>query len=270
MKSQSELNWVFILVAGAIILAFFTGFAFKYKDLQEEKTSIELVTTLDNALTSLKSSPFNTYDEITLPFNVEITCNNIIINEESFETNNLLFSKAQLEDKMLIYYKQFNIPFKVADFYFITDLKQKYHIIYDSSTQAYITKLINDLPEELAEKFSSSNLQKSQANVKNIEIKNLNNNKIKVNSQELYLNQDLIYAAIFSDNFNCAYDKIKEETSNTVSVYEDKIITLNYPGCSYSQFLSYLDKIKEFDLSYINSIDSLNYDLAAQNCPTLY
>ena len=95
MKSQSELNWIFIIVAGAIILIFLTGFAFKYKSLQEEKTSIELVNTLDNTLTSLKSSPFNTCDEISLPFEVQVTCNDIKINDQRFTTNNLLFSKSK-------------------------------------------------------------------------------------------------------------------------------------------------------------------------------
>ena len=113
MKAQAELNWAFILISGAIILVFFTAFAFKYKSLQEEKLAIELLNNLDNTLTRLKSTPYTTYDEINLPVEVEITCDKIKINDQNFKTNNLLFSQAKLKNKMLIYYKQFKAPFKI-------------------------------------------------------------------------------------------------------------------------------------------------------------
>ena len=100
MKSQSELNWVFILIIGAIILAFFTAFAFKYKSLQDEKTSIEILNTMDNSLTSLKTSPYATFDSINLPLDVQVTCNNLIINEKTYATKNLLFSQKKLSKKM--------------------------------------------------------------------------------------------------------------------------------------------------------------------------
>lgn len=270
MRSQSELNWVFILVAGAIILVFFTGFAFKYKDLQEQKTAIEILTTLDNTLTSFKSSPYKTFDEINLPIKLEITCNEIKVNNENFKTNNLLFSQARLKNKMFIYYVPFKAPFKISDFYLISDLNRKFHLVHDSSTQSYIIELINNLPQELQRKFTYSTLQKNEANVKNVQIKSLNNNKISIDNQEIYLNDDLVYAAIFSDNFNCMQEKINKEINNAVNVYKNKALTLNKPNCNYNAFLTYLDKIKENDFTYVNSIETLNEDLTNDNCPTLY
>ena len=79
MKSQSQFNWIFIIIAGAIILAFFVNFALKYKSLQEEKISVELLINLDNALFNLQASPFNTFDVVNVPKDLEITCNNFKI-----------------------------------------------------------------------------------------------------------------------------------------------------------------------------------------------
>src|SRR3989344_3360325 len=179
MKSQAEFNWIFIIIAGAIILAFFTGFAFKYKALQEEKISVQLLTRLDNTLSSLKSSPFRTLDKINLPNEINITCNDIIVNGEKFRTNNLLFSQGTLSKEMIIYY---------------------------SSTQNYVVSLINDLPDDLQTKFSYSTTEKT--NQINVRVTNLNNNKLRVNNQEIYKNDDLVLAAIFSNEFNCMNEKI--------------------------------------------------------------
>jgi|SRR3989344_1941791 len=280
MKSQSELNWVFILIIGAIILAFFTAFAFKYKSLQDEKTSIEILNTLDNSLTSLKTSPYATFDSINLPLDVQVTCNNLIINEETYATKNLLFSQKKLSKKMFIYYKPFKAPFKIADFYFITDLNAKYHLVYDSTTQQYVISLINSLPQELQSKFSYSSNRKTQAFTKNIEIKNLNNyrnidnlnlnnNYLKVDDFSLYKNDELVYAAIFSDNFECMNEKIKLEIDKAVSVYKNKALTLRHENCNYASLMSYLDNLKN-DLTYSSSINSINTELSSNNCPILY
>ncbi len=269
MKSQSELNWVFVLVAGAIILAFFTGFAFKYKAMQEEKLAIEFVTGLDNSLTSLKTSPYATYTEIKIPKTVEIDCNKTRIDKSEFDTNNLIFSPKILKNKMLIYYKPFKTGFKVADFYFITDENKKYNLISDLSTKDYVENLKNNLPEKLQSKFTSSS-----SNVKNIEIKNLNNNKINIKSDtfnsQIDLNDELVYGVIFSDDFQCLYQKVKDETKKVSEVYENKLSMLNNPNCNYPSFQPYLNNLKEFKLEYISSIETLNQELSGRNCPTLY
>ena len=267
MKSQAEFNWIFIIIAGAIILAFFTGFAFKYKALQEEKISVQLLTRLDNTLSSLKSSPFRTLDKINLPNEINITCNDIIVNGEKFRTNNLLFSQGTLSKEMIIYYRPFKLPFKIADFYLITDSSKKYNLVYDSSTQNYVVSLINDLPDDLQTKFSYSTTEKT--NQINVRVTNLNNNKLRVNNQEIYKNDDLVLAAIFSNEFNCMNEKVQLELNKVVQVYEDKALTINQDTCNYTPFLTYLDRLKD-DYSYSSSIEDLNDNLAATNCPVLY
>ncbi len=275
MKSQSELNWVFILITGTVILIFFVSFAFKYKSLQEEKLSLEILNNLDNTLTSLKSSPYNTFDKINLPIEIQVTCNEIKLNNNNFKTNNLLFSKETLKNKMLIYYKPFKAPFKISDFYLITDVNTRYNLVYDESTKEYVKELIDDLPQDLKQKFTLSfktpllrHLENN--NFKNVEVKELKDNKIKINNFQIPLNKDLAYAAIFSDNFECNFNKIKQEINKAVNVYQDKVNVVRQENCNYYSFISYLDQLRNLDFNAVINIETLNQDLAKKSCPTLY
>ena len=73
-KGQAYFNWVFIIIIGAVFLAFFTGFAFKYKDMQEKKTEIIILNNLDTALTNLQGSSFTTSTSIELPLDINVNC----------------------------------------------------------------------------------------------------------------------------------------------------------------------------------------------------
>ena len=262
MKAQSELNWVFILVAGAIILGFFTGFAFKYKSLQEEKLSIELLTKLDNSLTSLQSSPYNTITEINLPKDIEVRCNEIKIDKEKFKTNNLIFSQNKLRNKMLIYYKPFKAPFKIADFYFIIDGTKNNVYPKDQNSRIYLENLKENLPEKFKENFNIVDTKGREVQI--------NQDFFIINNKQYPLHEDLVYASLLSDDFECFYEKIKEKTNNAVIVYQNKVNILNQGNCNYGPFISYLNQLKTLDFNAISSIESLNQNLVGKNCPALY
>ena len=262
MKAQSELNWVFILVAGAIIIVFFTGFAFKYKSLQEEKLSIELLTKLDNSLTSLQSSPYNTITEINLLKDIEIKCNEIKIDNEEFKTKKLIFSQNKLKNKMLIYYKPFKVPFKIADFYFIIDGTKNNIYPKDQGSRIYLENLKENLPEKFKENFNIVN-----AKGKEIQI---NQDSFTINNKQYPLHEDLVYASILSNDFECLYEKIKEKTNKAVIVYQNKANMLNQGNCNYGSFTPYLNKLKTLNFNAISSIESLNQNLVGRNCPALY
>ena len=93
MKSQIEFNWIFIIIAGAIILTFFVTFAFKYKSVQEEKLSVDLLINLDKALYNLQASPYATFDIIDIPKDLQITCDDLKIGDRSYSNNNLILTE---------------------------------------------------------------------------------------------------------------------------------------------------------------------------------
>jgi len=263
MKSQSELNWIFIIIAGAIILAFFTGFALKYKDLQEEKLSIESLTSLDNTFTSFKTSPFKTLDSINLPLELEIGCNELKINDKTYSVNNLLFSPNKLKNKIFIYYIPFKAPFKISDLYLITDNRIT---TINTNDQGYLINLINRLPQELQGKFSIST-----QGTKNIQI-NTQINTFTLNNKQYPLHESLVYGAMFSDNFDCVYDKVKQEINNAVNIYRDKALLLRKENCNYNVLIPYFlsNPEQQLNMQNINAIETINQELAARSCPVLY
>ena len=66
------------------------------------------------------------------------------------------------------------------------------------------------------------------------------------------------------------YDKIKQETSNVVNVYENKATLLHRENCNYNSFLPYLDELKQLNLENVNAIEAINQELSSRNCPVLY
>ena len=59
-----QFSWIFILIAGAIILLFFTSIIYKQKDISEQKLSASVLNQLETILTSsgLSSGTINAID----------------------------------------------------------------------------------------------------------------------------------------------------------------------------------------------------------------
>ena len=281
MKSQTQFNWIFIIVAGAIILTFFVNFAFKFKSFQEEKLSIELLINFDNALTNLQASLFNTFDIIEIPKDVEITCNEFRIEDKNYDNNKLIFSPNILKDKIYIYYKQFNFPFNVENLYYIISPGNRFYLIVnDAESREYAESLIEDLPEKFREniqikatrQLTGKNIfiNQNSANDANII---LQDNKVSIYyNNKLYddVNKELVYGIIFSENFECNYNKLKSSLEKTVDVYQNKVFLLQNSNCNYASFPQYLQRLKEMKYQDVNAVETLNKNLASQNCPTLY
>ena len=284
MRAQSEFNWMFVIVAGVIILAFFVNFAFKYKSFQDEKLSIELLINLDNSLSTLQASPYSTFDTISLPRDLEITCNNLQIANKKYPNEKIIFSPKNLKDKIYIYYKQFNFPFKIENFYYIISSKDKFYLVYninDAISREFAESLINNLPDKFKQNVNL--VSSKQPNGKNIFI-NLNSNtndvKIFLNQDKTSIsynnkvyndvNQELVYAAIFSDDFECNYNKIKPAMEKLILIYLNKLTSLQNSNCNYASFTTYLQKLKDLNYQDIKPVEELNKNLASLNCPVLY
>ena len=80
-----QFNWIFVVVAGAIILAMFTGFAVKYVDLRESINDAEIGRGLDQIFLSAKSTAqYKTFDigrEFDINFFCDESVNEFIINK---------------------------------------------------------------------------------------------------------------------------------------------------------------------------------------------
>jgi len=261
MKSQIQFNWIFVVVVGAIILLFFAGFAMKYQGLQERKQEIIFLNTFDKSLTNLQSSGFRTSTSLNLPLDIKVGCDNIYINEEH-GTSNLFFSPTSLKDRIYIWYYPLEYPFKVTNFYFIVDDSG---VNIDTSSSV-IMELIEDLPENFKDKVNLGS-------GKSIEVNGDINNGIVVIDEVpfSYYSKALLYGAIFSDNYDCLFNKVNSRFDNTIDSYLNKISLIQRSGCNYGQIYTQLEALKiSKDYLLVTNIENLNQNLASAGCPVVF
>jgi hypothetical protein len=160
-KAQIEagVNWIFIIVAGAIILLFFASVAAWYKSNQETKISGQVVVKLDSMFTSAIESP-RTAKSVTIPdLPIHFTCDNdcnkygcpsyfsggAVSRDSGTE---VVFSMANLEANNLISWAlNFKIPYKVTNFLYLTNDQIRYIIIYDTASED-LFEAVNDVLSE--------------------------------------------------------------------------------------------------------------------------
>ena len=95
-RGQSEqFNWVFVLVAGAIILGFFVMFVFKYQDLQQKKLSVNVGKILDENIKLLETTELYLDDkefDLGLRVKIDFYCQD---QENFFEINDYFEQKLK-------------------------------------------------------------------------------------------------------------------------------------------------------------------------------
>jgi len=267
-KGEVYFNWIFILVVGAVFLAFFTGFAIKYKDLQEKKTEIIFLNNLDVALTNLQSSSFTTSTNIEMPLDVSVNCDDkgysIFINENN-DVDYIIASKEKLKDKIYIWYKPYRIPFQATNFYYIND---------DSPLNIFTNniELVNSLKGEMPESFNSRlNVFSGNRFVVNGD---MNKGTISIDGKNIpYFGREMLYATMLSNNYSCFYNNANREINKAISIYENKARILSKSGCNYNLILSKMNLLRNInsaDYSIVEDIEKLNKNLISINCPGLF
>lgn len=145
-KAQAEsLSWVFILVAGAIILGFFVYFVFNLTESSSKKTALQLSITLEekmNAFALLNDQ----YEKLMLPFatSFEVTCDSLQVKDSpsSQALHHIVFSPETIQGKEIsIWTKRWNMPFQVANFFYISNSNYQYVLIYDQQTKEFAESL---------------------------------------------------------------------------------------------------------------------------------
>jgi len=277
-KGQSaEFNWIFVIVAGAIILIFFSVFALRFKDLQDKKDSAEIARNIDNLIYGFSATTqYNTVSAGFI-FDLKLNCDDFIVNDyyEQSLGNKIVFGAKEIKSKTLVIWtKDFNKPFKVATLAYIINPNQDYYLIGDNS--------LNDFPNVLEENIHKVNsLSKNNSgvfvffsepnNLNDLKTRGkviiVNNDTVKfVNSgkEAKYFDEATLLAAIFSedyDNYKCNLDKLTEEYENLLKIYYGKANYLsNFGNCDYSLIKGMLKK--EVNLDKLNEFSS---DLEQEN-----
>ncbi len=140
-KAQLELgfNWIYMLVAGGVILLFFVGIVVKEKFKAQENLGQDLVRTMESLFTGAQVSEKtkNVIDigglaDFTLYFDCEDQVTTYGLKETSARAENIvdpIFSPNEIKaTKMIAWSLPYNFPYKVADMLFVTSSNTKYFI----------------------------------------------------------------------------------------------------------------------------------------------
>ncbi|MBW3019554.1 hypothetical protein KY329_05215 [Candidatus Woesearchaeota archaeon] len=148
-----QFNWIFVLIAGALILAFFFSFALKQRSLSEEKLSVTLTSDLDSILVSSIVST-GTAQELLIP-EVSFECSEgcdcrFRIGRSSRSFGDLpIFSTGFVKDKGIVWALDWKVPYRVSNFLYVTDASTKFFFVHkpkDPAGDKLLAKITERIP----------------------------------------------------------------------------------------------------------------------------
>lgn len=150
--SETQFNWIFVLIVGALILAFFAFIVMKQKAASEAKFAGKASQMLNTILVGAKVSS-GTVQEIETPdLSIRFTCNDYYIGPASRRLGTrVVFAPEYVEgDTIITWTLDWNVPFKVASFLYITTPGVRYVVVADDIGPSSDARwLYNALPEKL-------------------------------------------------------------------------------------------------------------------------
>lgn len=163
---ELQFNWIFVLIAGAVIIAFFFTVVQKQRSLSEQRLSITLASQMDAIYTGAIESKGTIQPLVTPQPGIAFACNDVcecnyyIGKKATSFGDKLLFAPNLIKDKDGIAWAvEWKLPFRIANFLMLTSPNILYYFVYDDSSQiskqAY-QKIIKALPKEIMQETRSS------------------------------------------------------------------------------------------------------------------
>ena len=287
-----EFNWMFVIIAGAVILAFFVTFTMRYIDIQNEKDNKIVASDIYNALYGLQKDPYQTETplDLFLKTDLKFSCKQVEVGNFFSQSLGKVFVFAPSEintDKINVFLKPWKYPFKIATLFYLSAPNYKYYILFDSTSLSFVNSL--DLPKSF-NIIKTTNIPNKDSNTKIISFTSQAGDVQLTPSETGYavingkqypvLGLPLLYAAMFSDNYPCIIERLNQKFIEMIEIYKGKVdymfTTTN--GCDYSQLKNTLSKMEEsiknknydslIDLS--KTLDEQNNNLLSSQCQSLY
>ena len=262
---EMQFNWIFVLVAGAAILLFFTVVVIRQKNVSETSTKATVLKSIEAIITGASVST-DTTSIIDIPdSNIEVSCNRISIGGVSKQFQNLiLFAPSIVKgDKLVAQTLSFDAPFKATNLLYLTSSKVRYIIVGNTPLAKEINK---SLPSDLKKEFIPSiSLIKNENNYKvrilvfdnsdingidltkfassdvtalkisgtlekgNIEFYKKNGNLWLPKEDSVYLGKAALLGAVYSDSveiYKCSMKNTFSKLNLVTKVYHDRTTLL--------------------------------------------
>ncbi len=287
---EAQLTWVFILIVGVIILLFFVGIAQKQKQISDTKNAAEILQQLDGILTGAEVST-GTASLVNIPkLDIELTCDAFTIEGVTKQLDaRVVFGPDLIQGRQLVMYNlDWSVPYRVTNFLYLTSPNVRYVLVGEAEQE-----LESLLPEYITyESIPTSDNFTDKKNYKvrfvfwdkqgNIPDVRGDISAVSINDNSASFNNGLTWSpsiayegdafkvgAVFAENseqFNCTVKKAEEKKRIVTELYQDRINLLKSKYSAGEACRELLD----INLTAFYDLESRNYDLQLQSCPTIY
>jgi len=222
---ELQFNIIFVIIVGLIVFGFFLFFTFKYIDLQKEKESVEIARSMNNIIRGLKSTTQYKEFDINFDFDMDVNCDEIIINNGLYgqKIDSIFFASSGRGKDLWFWSRDLQKPFRIDTLLFIIDNSKKYY----SNKPGFFPEFINEGNSNnfnvgvFFEGFSGY----CPNSINGEKIVCVEGNSIFIDSEEFPLIDDtLVYGAAFAsaEQYSCSFDKIIDKWINLLDIYLDK------------------------------------------------
>lgn len=150
-----QVNWIFVLIAGAVILAFFFGVAQRQRALSEEHLSLTLAADLESIFTSAVVSR-GTAQEFPVPEGLAFECSEgcdcrFRVGRASRSFGDLVvFAPALVESDAVVWALEWSEPFHITNFLLIAPQVTHYVVAADDSFARQMrSRILDRVPAQL-------------------------------------------------------------------------------------------------------------------------
>ncbi|MBI2133205.1 hypothetical protein HYU11_00835 [Candidatus Woesearchaeota archaeon] len=280
-----QVNWIYVLIAGSVIIAFFATIGIRQKNEMEKSRAEEELKTIDE----LMFQPSRSSQLVRLPgIDLKVNCDSgktyIKIGQTSpLEPTEPVFSPKSIKSNEIIAMtNEWNVPFKASNFIYLTANDTRYVVLYnDADTRNVAEQIYRELPEQSnkAIQDASRPIQTKNANRVVVigagiqpaapqprpkeliqiqvipETSDLEEGKIifQPNNEIQYTGKAMMVAAIYSGNkkdFECSMMKAYQRMNSVSAIYSIKAEQLaktfeNDEKCKDKYGIAQIDKLKK-------------------------
>jgi hypothetical protein len=172
-------KYIFALIVGTMFLLFFIRFGMNYMKQQGSIEAYRLTSGFDDVLSILGSSTdadqdYNLGTRVNFKIYPDKEGKNRYLiktssSSKSIKSYKILFTPEKLSGKKLyILTKRWYFPFGVTNFYYLTNARYKYFVVYDDDTEEFANELAGDEKEytpEIPNKFGVMVVHKNKLKV---------------------------------------------------------------------------------------------------------
>ncbi|MBI2672058.1 hypothetical protein HYX16_03940 [Candidatus Woesearchaeota archaeon] len=279
-------NWIFVAVAGAILLMFFIYFAWKQIDLFNTLGINEVVLGVDNEINAFSvSGSSNKIVQIPSGVSFKFSCGEVLYKNAKKDTLRLIYGDNVLRDNYVLWTRSWNFPFFIDNLYYTSKDNKNFYVIGNNNFLFNIPgkfKKSEQAPNE-AEKssvivdFTNSGFEKRFPETKVLAVDKANNivTFYPENKKEEFYGEEMLYGAMFTnfDDYKCLKEKSLARISIIADLYKKKAELLKSGSkCSfnYDKLKEALDLFKENPIRYKDVLTEQDETIKRNGCPGVF